>query len=518
MTQKPNLFQDILGPILGIVAFSSLIFFFYQIWLETRFAAEADKNGPTLVSYSQRNALSEYWMKVVQICDAKAGPLYSIATDQEGRTSTAFVLFPHNQDNGLTNEDPVVIQHRRVGNAEQAEVYRADKMFAGTLKSSWALNFKHQEVLSEAYPAIDFNSCHILAAPFRRGQGGGGEAVSYTVIVIAFGFVALIGWFAYQLVNAIRNSFRHGVAIMPKSNFETATVNAPPIRVDIQRPADIDDTPAQEYAPWTETASPVSRLPSLCLFAKAAGILMGLPVLVMAGLGKGDLMPDWMKPVFMNLFYVTATAWLTYIVLLVRKLKIPGNDIRKLLPPDGLPFWQRWRFAKFDRALTTMGFSHVGDFLVKDNRPSVAREYLSADHKSLIRVLLDDDIRVIAAYSILIDGTVILTSNTELPGLHHPKIDLFTGQPGTVSETVVIHQQVVAGYGNVVVKVSSDELHAMWMYCESLELQMIGRKPREEIMIPNFRSLPTEQPLTQSALEADSTLTNADTPALGESA
>lgn len=485
MNNKANLIQDVITPVFACMAICTLIYFTFQMWSENRHALQAEKNGPTPVSYNQPEHFRALWTHQVRIENADAGVEFSIDTDNEGRVSTAFVLFPQGDEKRKTNAFPVVIQHREVEDKKQAEAYRAAKSFEGTLSNAISLDLDHQDALAEAYPEIDFGNCYVLNAPAR----GGDETLGYVALGIFAFWFSFLCWFGYESVAGVRKAFSNGVTIAPERQVRNRPASAPPVvyRTDIG--SAIDDEPAMAYSNWVKTVDRVSWLPSFCLVTKVVGILVGIVVLPMAFAGKGNLLPDWLTPMFMKLFVVAVVAWLAHWGLLYRKHVNPGNVIRKLIGENGLPWWQRLRFRKFDKALIPTGFSFEGDFLMKDNRDSVAREYLSPDGRSLVRVNLDDDMRIMAVYSLIDNGQVILTIDMELPGLAHPRIDIYFGSKGKVKKTMSIHEQVVAGYKDKVLTIGPDELHAFWMYCEALELQLVGRKPLEPVSLPKFRSL-----------------------------
>jgi len=82
-----------------------------------------------------------------------------------------------------------------------------------------------------------------------------------------------------------------------------------------------------------------------------------------------------------------------------------------------------------------------------------------------------------------------MTVDMEMPGMGHPYIHLLAGPRKDLAGTWSIHQQALAAMADVVISVAPEELHDFWKYTETLEEQMIGRRPFEKISIPYFRSL-----------------------------
>ena len=223
-------------------------------------------------------------------------------------------------------------------------------------------------------------------------------------------------------------------------------------------------------------------------------------VLPMALLAKADLLPDWAMVYFLYLAGGAAVFVLFEFFLLYRRLKQPGNNIRRIIRPGSLPAKTERAWEKHKDYLRDLGFTFQGDFQTSDRYHQVSREYLSADGRSLLRLTRDRVVNTMAVYSVLDNGQLIMTIDMELPEMGHHKIHLLAGPRKGLAGTLSIHQQAIAAMADAVVKVAPDELHDFWRYSESLEEQMVGKQPIEEISLPYFRDIEQRVDLTEATV------------------
>jgi len=208
MKKKTNVVHEVLTPFIACLAFGMLLAVTYQMWDENRNALLADKAGPVKMSCTELSNATGMRGKRVTINQVKAAPKYSLYQDKNG-SSAAFLLQPNALD-AKAGSFPVILQTRSVSTPDEAKALCDNVTFTGTMRTAMALDFTHGDKISECYPNIDLEQCHVVLFPSVTGSTDLPYVAAGMALLFGGGFLA----FGFQLIRGIFSVFRNGATLV----------------------------------------------------------------------------------------------------------------------------------------------------------------------------------------------------------------------------------------------------------------------------------------------------------------